>query len=243
MQLVAINSGRPEGNTYGILNQINQILAEKDFEVNMINLREYNIKPCIGCENCLRKDVCHINDDADRLMDELKRADGIIIASPVYMGSIHGKLKMLFDRTCRWYHRPVLIAKPVLLVSTTAGSSLKYTLDYMEKVAVDWGLYPAGRVGRKTANLSETVTINEIKDFINALDIDREEYNPSLKQLIAFQVQKILADKILEIDRAYWVNKGWNKSLYYYDCNINYAKKLSAKLFHRFLDSRIKPGK
>jgi multimeric flavodoxin WrbA len=112
-KVIAINSSRRKKNTYNILQQIKARLTE-DIQVDIINLSDYQIKECVGCENCIRKGTCHINDDAEALMRKLTEYDGIIIGTPIYMNNISGTLKVFVDRTCRWLHRPELVAKPIL---------------------------------------------------------------------------------------------------------------------------------
>ena len=67
----------------------------------------------------------------------------------------------------------------------------------------------------------------------------KDQYSPSLKQLIHYQVQKILAEKVLEKDLKYWDKKGWLEKSFYYDCQINIFKKLIANLFYKFLRNKI----
>jgi multimeric flavodoxin WrbA len=127
-KVIAINSSKRKRNTYGILEKLKEEFKQRSIEVDIINLFDYEIKECIGCEACLRGNTCPHKDDVSLLMGKLKEYDGIIIGSPIYMGGVSGKLKVLIDRTCKWFHRPELEGKPVLVVSTTAASGLKETL-------------------------------------------------------------------------------------------------------------------
>jgi multimeric flavodoxin WrbA len=154
------------------------------------------------------------------------------------MGNITGKLKTFIDRTCSWYHRPELIGIPLLAVVSTAGSSLKDTLNYLEKVAIFWGMQPAGKIGKKVGEY-DLVEADDYNEFIWYLKHDKSQYSPSLKQLIHYQVQKILAEKILDIDRKYWDEKGWLDKLYYYDCKINIFKRVIATIFYKILWKKI----
>lgn len=242
-KVIAINSSRRNKNTYELINKVSKILNEYDIDVEIINLYDYNIKECLGCETCLKSDKCIINDDCKMLMHKLKEYDGIILSSPVYMGSITGRLKSFVDRTCKWYHRPELYGKPVLSVSTTAGSDLKYTLNYLETVAVKWGAFPTGKIGRQFSNAHKEVEESECKEFIEYLNMSKERYKPSLNQLINFEIQKILAEKILTIDKEYWIEKKWNDKLYFFDCDISPFNKVVSKMFYKFLSSKIKKVK
>jgi len=238
MRIVVLNSGRKKGNTRTIIDNIKDNLKLRKAEWVYYNLNDYDINYCKGCELCLRKGSCVIEDDVQILMEALKKADGVIMASPVYMGNISGKLKTFIDRTCRWYHRPELIGVPLLSVVSTAGSDLKHTLNYLEKTGIYWGMQPAGKIGKKFKeyDLIEQV---EYKNFIWHLKNEQVHYSPSLKQLIYYQVQKILAENILDKDRKFWEQKGWLNELFYYDCRINIFKKSIATLFYKFLKKKI----
>ncbi len=90
-------------------------------QTELVHLRDYRIEYCIGCDGCLRRvhklqkkvgfDVipvpiegynCTIKDDMEILHEKMLEADGIILAAPVYIGSIPGQVKTFIDR-CRTF--------------------------------------------------------------------------------------------------------------------------------------------
>jgi len=65
----------------------------------MIYLKDYDIKQCRGCLNCISKQQkCRLDDDLYELLDVMKDADKMLLIAPVYVLTIPGKLKMLLDR-------------------------------------------------------------------------------------------------------------------------------------------------
>lgn len=80
----------------------------KGVETEIIYLSEKKIEPCRACDdlgtgglNCGRVKRCVINDDmTNEIYDKLKEADGILVSTPVYFGSVTAQLKALMDRTC-----------------------------------------------------------------------------------------------------------------------------------------------
>lgn len=52
-KIIAINSSKRKMNTYGVIEQVKKILNNNDINVEIINLFDYDIKSCLGCENCL----------------------------------------------------------------------------------------------------------------------------------------------------------------------------------------------
>lgn len=239
LKVLAINSSNRKMNTYDIIVQAKEILKNSDIDVEIINLFEYDIKACIGCEHCLVKGGCVLKDDTLSIMDKIKLSDGIILTSPVYMENVSGKLKTFVDRTCSWFHRPEIYGKPVLVLSTTKGSGLKPTLKYLERVVIQWGGFNAGKVGRSIRNIDNKITESEFENFVRHLYMKKEKYNPSLNSLINFQVQKVLAYKLIGLDSEYWKEKGWNPEVYYFKCKINIFNRTIATSFGKFLNKVV----
>ncbi len=238
--VIAINGSPRNKNTYYLLQQLKEKLHKEDVTIEIINLSDYTINHCIGCQNCVKNKPCPLKDDVHSIIEKLKSADGILLSSPVYMSNISGKLKSFIDRTCYWFHRPELVGKPCMVLATTAGSDLKYVLKYLEKVCIEWGLHPSGQIGRSVKNLNESITPKEYKIFVSHLTLDKQCYRPSLKQLIIYQVQRVLANKVLEVDKLYWEKKGWSKKLFYYECCVHPLKRLLCILLYKILDHQIK---
>ncbi len=247
LNIVVINGSKRKGNTYNLIKKIEKyyLSNNKDISFNYINLGEYNISTCLGCEVCIKSDKCPFDtkDDVNKIMNQLNDSDGIILSSPVYLEQVSGLLKTFIDRTCRWFHRPELICKPILIVSTTASSGLKRTTKYLESVAVQWGAVPVGIVKRKVYNYNNAFDSKEKKVLDNFINFNIKNYNPSFYQLTMFQVQRVLANKVIKIDKEFWNEKKWMNKIYYYDRNVPYIKKIYAKLFFKMLNNRIQPVK
>ena len=72
-----------------------------DHEVNVINVIEKNISPCMGCFGCWEqgKGHCVIEDDQNAILDLYVKADLIIWSFPLYCYSMPSHLKAVLDRT------------------------------------------------------------------------------------------------------------------------------------------------
>ncbi|MCB2291188.1 flavodoxin family protein [Clostridium sp. CS001] len=239
-KVIAINSSKRKKNTYNLILNLKESLSKHDISVEIVNLFEYDIKPCLGCEHCLIHGGCVIHDDAQLLMDKLKSCDGIILSTPVYLNNLSGTLKTFVDRTCSWFHRPELQGKPILLLASTAASGLKNTLSYLENISIQWGAFPTNKIGRKVTTLKDPILYKEYSSFLKHLTIPKKDYKPKLNQLITFQVQRVMAQKLFPIDNTYWAEKGWLDKSYFYDCKVILTKKTVSKLFHKMLYSKIK---
>ncbi len=240
-KVIALHASRRKMNTFKLLQQLQQELAGHNVEVEVLSLYDYKLNDCIGCEKCILRGECIHQDDAQMLMDKMEGADGIILSSPVYLKQVSGKLKDFIDRTCKWYHRPVLYGKPVICVATTKGSGLKSTLSYLQSVAIQWGAIPAGRIGRTIRNMDSVVTQKELSEFIRLLNAP-QKYRPSLSILIEFEVQKALAKYLGGLDAGYWKEKGWDTKEYFTQCSPNRLKCFISRMFGAVLQRGMANG-
>lgn len=63
-----------------------------------IILNDLDFKPCQECDGCKNNGIC-VQEDGMRVVYEgMKSADAIIIASPIYFGTVTAQLKAMIDR-------------------------------------------------------------------------------------------------------------------------------------------------
>lgn len=240
-RILALHGGRKKGNTTRVLDEIEALFTNHDITLERVVLTTQAFSACKGCMRCITNGTCPLNDDLTRLFARLSKYDGIIFATPVYIGTLSGTMKHVLDRACAFYHRPPLAGIPLLSVATTAASGLPYTFAYLEKAGMEWGLHPAGRIGRTVTTLANPVTDHEIARFISHVFRKKETYAPTLRQLISYQVQRVLAENVLPRDRAFWREAGWDKEVFFYRARIAPWNRLIAHAFHAFFSRVIKP--
>ncbi len=75
--------------------------GEKESSTLLLNIRDFEIRHCTGCDACVRKKPCpeSAHDDMPKIEEKLLQADGIIIAAPSYFTSVPGILKDFMDRS------------------------------------------------------------------------------------------------------------------------------------------------
>ncbi len=240
--ILIINGSIRKKTTYSLLKRLEPLLDQ--CKVEFLNIGDYNIKPCIGCENCILKGACHIKDDANLILEKLKRADGIILSSPVYLRQISGYVKLLIDRGCSWYHRSPLVGKPIFFVSTTQASGTKATIKYFNDLSVQWGTINTGSLSRNLFNLDKKIADNLLYRFIFFLeDNNKYKYKPSLKQIIEFNTQKVLAINVIPLDKKHWIKHQYVNQPYYYKCNINILKRIVGSIYFKILSHFIGKNK
>ena len=241
-KILIINGSQRKKNTFNVLKRI-----EKEFsndEVEFINVSDYNVKPCIGCEQCLRKGICHIQDDSTKILNMMIEADGIIIGTPIYLRQIPGNLKNIFDRGCEWYHRSPIVGKPVFFVTTTQVTGTKSAMIYLRDLTVQWGIIYTGKINRTVFNLDKPLDLKNLIKFKKYLNKDNlKKYKPTLKQVFEFNTQKVLAEEILPIDQEYWEEKGYIDNPYFFKCKINPIKRILGFLYYKVLKNLISKNK
>lgn len=73
----------------------------QNLEVELVELAGLNVNGCIACDTCKKGVTCSQDDDYQPLIDKLADPEvvGIILATPVYMGSMSSQAKAFIDRT------------------------------------------------------------------------------------------------------------------------------------------------
>ncbi len=92
-------SHRQDSATMFFLEKALQACEKAGLETEAITLHDKEIRPCVVCDLCKTKYDCSIKDDMAGIRRKMESADAIIVGSPVYFGSMSGKLKCMFDRT------------------------------------------------------------------------------------------------------------------------------------------------
>jgi len=94
-------SPRKSRNTETLLRHALAAAEEAGAETELVNLAELNVKPCVGCNTCVKEKRCPIDDEDDMgaVKEALLSADGVVFASPSYFGAVPGLLKNMMDRS------------------------------------------------------------------------------------------------------------------------------------------------
>jgi multimeric flavodoxin WrbA len=102
MKVVAFNgSPRRNGNTHLLIQQVFKALNKKGIKTEEIQVGGNLVHGCIACYQCFKKkdNRCIQKDKVNGWIDKMRKADGIILASPTYVADITPELKALIDRS------------------------------------------------------------------------------------------------------------------------------------------------
>lgn len=182
--LTVLASPRVNGLTAQLLEAAENRLQEEGAEILRINVSELQFKACRACMKCRQSGMCHLSfDDAHKVDQYLLECDGLIVATPTYLGGLPGETKMLFDRLVsalmdtsgknRMLPLPRHTGKPMGVIVT---SSAQWPFNVMSRICDTSGTLrriftPSGFEPVSTVRLGNTKKILALKPA----DIGRAE--------------------------------------------------------------------
>ena len=99
MKVLIINgSPRKNGNTSVAIREMECVFAKEGIETEQIQIGGTDVRGCMACGACYETGMCAIDDVVNIAAEKLEKADGMIIASPVYYASANGTLICFLDR-------------------------------------------------------------------------------------------------------------------------------------------------
>lgn len=93
-----IGSPRESGNTATLVKTILEGATENGAEIKVYYLSKMDLKPCKGCMACNLEGKCVIDDDMQKLYEEIMSSDAIVLGSPIYMWQMTAQTKIFVDR-------------------------------------------------------------------------------------------------------------------------------------------------
>jgi multimeric flavodoxin WrbA len=99
--LILKASPRKDGNTAALANELARGLRDVGHgEITEFRLNDLSIRPCQGCNACLRPpfDGCVLDDDFGAIYGEFREADLVVFAAPVYWWHLCAQMKTFLDR-------------------------------------------------------------------------------------------------------------------------------------------------
>ena len=91
-------SPHADGNTALALAEMKKIFDAEGVDTTIIQVGNKAVRGCIGCGSCYEKGKCIFDDDVNKAAQLFEKADGMVVASPVYYASANGTLVSFLDR-------------------------------------------------------------------------------------------------------------------------------------------------
>ncbi len=148
-------SGSPRrgGNTDILLHEVLKGAAGKGADIKILYLNDLNIAPCQECGGCDESGECITQDDMQMVYQELRLADVILLASPLFFMGVTAQTKAMIDRCQQFWVRKYVLKEPPL------GDKRKRK-----------GLF-ISTGGRKVPNLFDGALVT-VKTFFRVLDVE-----------------------------------------------------------------------
>lgn len=110
MKTLLINgSPRPDGNTVALIRELKKHLAGEIIEISAFYC---NIAPCVDCRGCWETARCVVHDGMDVIYED--DFDNVVIASPVYFGTVPGAVLNLLSRMQPWHVATHFLNQPLV---------------------------------------------------------------------------------------------------------------------------------
>ena len=99
MKVLMINgSPRTSGNTSMALEEMRKVFESEGIETKIVQIGNKDIRGCLACGRCKELGKCVFNDVVNELAIDFEKADGLVVASPVYYASANATLIAALDR-------------------------------------------------------------------------------------------------------------------------------------------------
>jgi len=114
MKIVCLlGSPRAKSNSSTIVKKFADTAEKLGANVETYTLNDLNYRGCQACMACKTKlDKCALEDDLAQVLEAVKEADALVLASPVYFGEVSSQLKAYIDRTYSFL-KPDFMSNPV----------------------------------------------------------------------------------------------------------------------------------
>ena len=238
MKVTAIlGTPRKKGDCFSTIKMIEKSFNKvEETQIEYIFLSNLELGFCKSCHLCYTKgeEYCPNLSVTSELLNKMMESDIVIFASPVYEQHVTALMKNFYDNFAFMFHRPRFFEKKAILVSSTGGSGLKETLDYMKMCAIGWGFQIAGVVGVCGPTLKRDSVYREevqrkIDSLVEKVCCNKKAASPSLFQIAMFRAMQLKAQKSSEkknIEYEYWQERGWFHQHYYTEDKMGLFKRI-----------------
>jgi multimeric flavodoxin WrbA len=96
--LILNGSPRANGNTSVAVSELKKEFEKEKIEVEVIQVGNKTVRGCIACNSCNKTGKCIIDDIVNEIAVKFEKADGLIVASPVYYASANATLVAVLQR-------------------------------------------------------------------------------------------------------------------------------------------------
>ena len=224
MNVLTIIGTPHKGNTRAIVDLFLEEFKNEDNKFDEITLPTDFKNFCGGCANCILngEDKCPHYKEMNPIIKKIEKADLIILATPVFVGSCTGSMKAFLDHLAYMWlvHRPNenMFNKVGLIITSAGGSGVKQTTKLLKNNLFYIGVPKIYNYGVTTMKMGGNYIDYKDKDKIkkqvhnkaNKIKKNLNNVKVGFKTKFFFKIfgmtQKNGWNKT---DSDYWKNKGW----------------------------------
>lgn len=143
MKVIGINSSpRKQWNTATLVAKALEGAAAQGAETELFHLYDLDFKGCKSCFACKIRGgksygKCVLNDDLAPVLDTIAAADGLVIGSPIYFGTVTGETRSFLERLLFQYFTYTVPYGSVLPRQIKTG--FIYTMNVPEELSREFG--------------------------------------------------------------------------------------------------------
>ena len=129
--LIISASPRKGGNSDMLCDQFMKGAGEAGHKVEKLRLAELKIDYCSACYACKKVGHCIKQDDMAKVIEKMRAADVIVLATPVYFFTMNAQMKTMIDRTLGGVQKSGLENKDFYMIATAADgkAAMERTID------------------------------------------------------------------------------------------------------------------
>ena len=224
MRVLVIAGTAHRGNTRAVTDLFLEEFRSNGAETEEAVLPRDFDEICCGCANCILhgEEKCPHYAKVSPIAEKLLRADVIILATPVFVGSCTGAMKALLDHFAYMWlvHRPAeeMFGKTGLIITTAGGSGVKETVKLLKSNLFFMGISDVYSFGVTTMKMGGNYADYKDKDIIRGKVRRKAEEvigsagrkRVSLKTKLFFRIFGMTQKNGWNrTDSEYWRSKGW----------------------------------
>ena len=199
MNVLLINgSPNKEGCTFTALSEVAAQLQKNGVDSHILQLGKKAVQGCVACYTCRQEPGrCVFKDDLyNEALEQVQKADGIIVGSPVYYAGPNGSLCALLDRLF-FSGAKHLTGKPAAAVVSCRRGGATATFDRLNKY---FTISQMPVVTSQYWNMVHGMTPEDVRQDLEGLQTMR-----TLANNMAWMLKTVQASPLPAPEREEWV--------------------------------------
>lgn len=184
MKILALASSPSKvSNSEILLDKVIAGASSYGSKIKKIRIADLKIEPCRAERECHKNGICCIQDDMVFLYEQLDAADVLLVAAPLFFGSVPAQLKAVIDRCQSIWVREFILkgARPIpkrkgIFICTSANKNSSFFNNFKQIIEI-WFMV----LGVKMVNTLYVPNLEKGPDILGFPHILDKAYNMGLE--------------------------------------------------------------